>query len=235
VTRSVSALAAARLYLVSDATIAGKPLVSFVPELAAAGVDVLQLRAKHAEAGDLLRWGAELKSACVDAGLPFVINDRPDVAALLGTGVHVGQNDLPVQDARRFVGGHPAPGAARGWRRLVPGTARGPGLVGLSTHARAEIDAACAAADPPDYIAVGPLFETPTKPGRSAVGLELARYAAERVRFPWFAIGGIDGSNLAGVLDAGARRVVVVRAITEAPDPVAATAALRAMLDDAPL
>jgi thiamine-phosphate pyrophosphorylase len=204
----------ARLYLVAGERLAAGRVADVLPELAAAGVDVLQLREKDMEVRDLLRVGAELAEACERAGIPFVLNDRPDVASVLGVGVHVGQDDLPVEHARRLVGGE---------------------VVGLSTHARSEIDAAHAAPVRPDYIAVGPLYATPTKPGRPAVGLELARYAATTAGLPWFAIGGIDESNLGAVLDAGARRIVVVRAVTKAADPVAAAASLRARLDEAPL
>ena len=210
----MTGLATRRLYLVAGFRIGGEPVEKLVPELARAGVDVLQLREKDAEAGDLLRAGAALKQACDEAGIPFIVNDRPDIAALLGVGVHVGQNDIPVADARRFVVGQP---------------------IGLSTHAQGEIDALAGDSVPPDYIAVGPLFETPTKPGRPAVGLELARYAAEHAPVPWFAIGGIDRTNLQHVLSAGARRVVVVRAITEASDPPAAARELREILDGTPL
>ena len=136
-------------------------------------------------------------------GLPLVVNDRPDLAVLCGADfVHVGQEDLPVAEARRFGVG-----------------------VGLSTHAPREVDAADA-----DYIGVGPVFATPTKEGRPAVGLELVRYAAERARSPWFAIGGIDASNVGDVVEAGARRIAVVRAIGEAEDPERAAAELRAAL-----
>lgn len=198
----------ASLYLVAPSTVARGGLAELVPELAAAGVDVVQLREKETEEGDLLRVAAPVLDACRAAGVPFILNDRADVAATLGAdGVHVGQDDLPVSAARRIVGD---------------------GIVGLSTHARAEIDAS--EATTPDYIAVGPVYETPTKPGRPAVGLDLLRYAAERVTRPWFAIGGINATNLDDVLDVGARRIVVVRAITEAPDPVAAAADLAARL-----
>ena len=136
-------------------------------------------------------------------GLPLVVNDRPDLAVLCGADfVHVGQEDLPVAEARRFGVG-----------------------VGLSTHAPREVDAADA-----DYIGVGPVFATPTKEGRPAVGLELVRYTAERARSPWFAIGGIDASNVGDVVEAGARRIAVVRAIGEAEDPERAAAELRAGL-----
>ena len=208
-----AAIEAARLYLVAGAQVSERPLVTLLPELVAAGVDLVQLREKDMEAGNLLREGKTLARACAGAGIPFIVNDRPDVAALLGVGVHVGQNDVPVGAARKFVGDQ---------------------AVGLSTHGRAEIDAALTGSRP-DYIAVGPLFATPTKPGRVAVGLDLARYARERADLPWFAIGGVEESNLGEVLEAGARRIVVVRAITEAPDPVTAAARLRARLDEVPL
>jgi thiamine-phosphate pyrophosphorylase len=138
-------------------------------------------------------------------GVPFGVNDRPDLAVLAGADfVHLGQDDIPVEAARSF--GLP---------------------VGLSTHAPEEIDAARA-----DYIGVGPVYATPTKEGRTPVGLELVRYAAANARAPWFAIGGIDASNVADVVAAGARRIAVVRAIGEADDPERAAAELRAALPD---
>jgi thiamine-phosphate pyrophosphorylase len=208
------AVADARLYLVARATLRGGPLADLVPDLAAVKVDLVQLREKGMEAGDVLRVGRPLADACRGAGVSFVVNDRPDVALALEAGVHLGQNDLPVAVARRILGG---------------------AIVGISTHSRGEIDDALTASEPIDYIAVGPVYETPTKPGRPAVGLDLVRYAAQNVTLPWFAIGGIDSTNLAGVMEAGARRIVVVRAITEAPDPAAAAAELRAQLDQVPL
>ena len=136
-----------------------------------------------------------------------MVNDRPDVAlALRGTGVHVGQDDIPVDIARRIVGR---------------------AIVGLSTHSQRDIAAVPTGVD---YIAVGPVFSTPTKPARPAVGLDLVTHAAENVSIPWFAIGGIDTSNITSVLAAGAQRVVVVRAVTEAKDPVATAEVLRESL-----
>ena len=208
------ALADARLYLVAPATLRAGPLAGLVPDLRAAGVDVIQLREKDMEAGDLLRAGRPVADACRGAGVSFVVNDRPDVALALDAGVHLGQNDLPVAAARRILGG---------------------AVIGVSTHSRDEIDDAVTTTEPIDYIAVGPVYETPTKPGRPAVGLDLVRYAAQRAALPWFAIGGLDATNVAGVIDAGARRIVVVRAITDAPDPAAAAAELRAQLDHVPL
>lgn len=204
----------ARLYLVAGAQIEAGPLVDLVGDLAGAGVDLIQLREKDLEAGDILRAGAPIAEACRAAGVGFVVNDRPDLALALGAGVHVGQNDVPVEVARA----------------IVPGR-----IVGLSTHSEDEVDTALDLGDRIDYFAAGPVFETPTKPGRPQVGLGLIRYAAAHANRPWFAIGGINESNLAEVIEAGARRVVVVRAVTEARDPVAAAARLKNMLGAAPL
>lgn len=203
-----ASIADATLYLVAPAHLDTSDLADLIPELASAGVDIVQLREKDLEAGDILRLAEPILDACRGAGIPFILNDRPDLAATLGAdGVHVGQNDLPVDATRALIDD---------------------ALVGLSTHARSEIDAAAGAA--PDYIAVGPVFDTPTKPGRPGVGFGLLRYAAETITLPWFAIGGIDRATLDDVMEAGATRIVVVRAITEAADPVAAAAALKQQL-----
>jgi thiamine-phosphate pyrophosphorylase len=202
-------LSSARLYLVSAHRIAAGPIEALIGDLARAGVDLFQLREKDMEAGDVVRVGKPIADACRDAGIPFIVNDRADVAVALGAdGVHVGQNDVSPEIARQIVGDR---------------------IVGWSTHTPAEVELAARA--PIDYFAVGPVTETPTKPGRPAAGLELVRHAAGFDGPPWFAIGGIDASNLAQVMEAGARRIVVVRAITEAPDPVAAAAELRQILD----
>jgi thiamine-phosphate pyrophosphorylase len=205
----------ARLYLVSSAEMSVGSLESLVPELCAAGVDCIQLREKQMEAGDLLRVGEPIAEQCELAQVPFIVNDRPDVALALNAGVHLGQNDLPVSHARRIVGD---------------------AIIGLSTHDGEQIDAALSAPKPIDYIAVGPLYETPTKPGRPGVGLDLVRYAASAAAtFPWFAIGGIANKTLEAAMGAGARRIVVVRAITESSDPPAAAHELRGMLEAVPL
>ena len=198
----------ARLYLVAPHRLAAGLLYELVPELAAAGVDLIQLREKEMEAGDVIRVGEPIAAACKAAGVPFIVNDRADVAlALDADGVHVGQNDLPVAATRELVG-----------RRIV----------GWSTHAPEEVDAA--AGHDIDYFAVGPVAETPTKPGRPAAGLDLIRHAARVATQPWFAIGGIDEELLPSVMEAGATRIVVVRAITEAPDPAAAARRLKKMM-----
>lgn len=204
----MSDLSDARLYLVAPHRLAAGLLHELVPELVAAGVDLIQLREKEMEARDVIRVGEPIAAACRSAGVPFIVNDRADVAvALDADGVHVGQNDLPVDVTRRIVG-----------RRIV----------GCSTHAPQEVDAA--AGQDIDYFAVGPVAETPTKPGRPAAGLELIRHAAKVATKPWFAIGGIDHELLPRVLEGGATRIVVVRAITEAADPAAAAAALKETL-----
>lgn len=200
----------ARLYLVAPARVEAGPIADLIPELVAAGVDLFQLREKDMEAGELIRVGEPIRVACATAGIPFIVNDDAEVAAALDAdGLHVGQDDLPVETARS----------------RLPGK-----IVGLSTHSTRQIDSAVPLA--PDYIAVGPVFETPTKPGREAVGLDPVRHASAHVGFPWFAIGGIDARNLEAVVAAGATRIVVVRAITEARDPATAASEMRAILDE---
>ena len=171
------------------------------------GVDVVQVREKTLTDRELLPALEQARAVTGRLGIPLVVNDRPDLALLAGADlVHVGQDDLPLEGVRRL------------------------GLsVGLSTHAPAEIDAADA-----DYIGVGPVYATPTKLGRPAVGVALVRYAAEHARVPWFAIGGIDASNAAEVIAAGATRLAVVRAIGDAPDPERAARELREVLERSP-
>jgi thiamine-phosphate pyrophosphorylase len=190
-------LADRHLYLVTPAR---PDFAAFLEAAIGGGVDVVQVRERSLADGALLDVLAEARSVTAAHGVPFGVNDRPDLAALAEADfVHVGQDDIPVEAARSL--GLP---------------------VGLSTHAPAEIDAARS-----DYIAVGPVHATPTKEGRSAVGLELVRYAAASATLPWFAIGGIDASNVADVVGAGATRVAVVRAIVEADDPERAARELR--------
>ena len=199
-------LAAARLYLVIDAAAAA----AVVPAALEGGVDVVQLREKHASDEEIVRVGGELLALCEEHGALFFVNDRPDLAGACGAhGVHVGQDDEPVESVRATVG---------------DGT-----LIGLSTHSPAQVDAAMRSSA--DYFAVGPVYETPTKTGRPAVGTELVEHAARSATKPWFAIGGIDASNARTVVDAGAERLVVVRAIRDAADPRAAAATLRAFVD----
>lgn len=203
-------LDAALLYLVAPARLAVGALVDLVPELASAGVDLIQLREKEMEAGDLLRVGRPLLEECRRSGIPFIVNDRPDVAVTLDAdGVHVGQNDLPPPAARSIVGSR---------------------IVGVSTHAPQEIDATVQLAHVLDYVAVGPVNETPTKPGRPGTGIALVEHAARTLQLPWFVTGGMSEDTLEPVLAAGARRIVVVRAIAESSDPPAAAARLKQRL-----
>ncbi|MFJ6441515.1 thiamine phosphate synthase [Streptomyces sp. NPDC091649] len=209
-------LSGARLYLCTDARKRQGDLPAFLDAVLAGGVDIVQLRDKGMEAAEELEHLAVLADACRRHGKLLAVNDRADVAHAIGADVlHLGQGDLPVPAARAVIGDER--------------------LVGRSTHAEAEVDAA-AAQDGVDYFCTGPCWPTPTKPGRHAPGLGLVRYAASLGGpRPWFAIGGIDAGNLDQVLDAGARRVVVVRAITEADDPAAATADLARRLRAHPL
>ncbi|HXB46189.1 MAG TPA: thiamine phosphate synthase [Streptosporangiaceae bacterium] len=204
-------LAASRLYLCTDARERQGDLARFLDDVLSSGVDIVQLRQKGLDAGQELRYLEVFRQACAAHGALLAVNDRADVAYACGADVlHLGQDDLPVGIARTVLG--PGP------------------LIGLSSHA--ETEAAAAAAEPAaDYFCTGPVWPTPTKPGRPAPGLDLVRYAAALgTERPWFAIGGIDEGNLDQVLEAGAARIVVVRAITDADDPGAATARLAARL-----
>lgn len=204
-------LAAARLYLCTDARDRQGDLPGFLDAVLGNGVDVVQLRQKGLEAGQELRYLEVFRRACTAHGALLAVNDRADVARVAGADVlHLGQDDLPAGPARQIIGPQP--------------------LIGLSSHAEAE--AVAASAEPAaDYFCTGPVWPTPTKPGRPAPGLDLVRYAAALgTNRPWFAIGGIDEQNLDEVLDAGARRIVVVRVLTEAADPGAVAARLAARL-----
>jgi thiamine-phosphate pyrophosphorylase len=194
----------ARLYLVCS-----EQPVDFLAAVLGAGVDIIQLRMKGASDGEIVAAGRRFARAAGEHGALFILNDRPDLVAATGAdGVHVGQDDVAVSDARAEVG---------------PDR-----IVGLSTHSPEQVDAAGRAAV--DYIGVGPVHATPTKPGRAAVGLGLVRYAAEHASVPFFAIGGISPANVSAVRGAGAERVAVVRALTEARDPAAAARTLRQAL-----
>jgi thiamine-phosphate pyrophosphorylase len=203
-------LAGARLYLCTDARRERGDLAEFLDAALRGGVDVVQLREKGLEARQEMAYAELFADAAGRHGALWAVNDRVDLALATGAdAVHLGQDDLPVPVARRILG--PAP------------------LVGRSTHAESEVDAA--ATEPGvDYFCVGPCWPTPTKPGRPAPGPGLLRHAARSGTRPWFAIGGIDDARLDEVLAAGARRIVVVRAITEAADPEAAARALRGRL-----
>jgi thiamine-phosphate pyrophosphorylase len=212
-------LATARLYLCTDARRERGDLADFTDAALAGGVDIVQLRDKGSageqrfgrlEARDELAACEILAEAARRHGALFAVNDRADIARAAGADVlHLGQGDLPPAVARDIVGPEV--------------------LIGLSTHDAGQV--AAAAESGCDYFCVGPCWPTPTKPGRAAPGLALVREAAQVVvDKPWFAIGGIDARRLPEVLAAGARRIVVVRAITAAEDPRAAAEALRSAL-----
>ncbi|OBB84070.1 thiamine-phosphate diphosphorylase [Mycobacterium colombiense] len=215
----LSVLAGARLYLCTDARRERGDLAEFADAALAGGVDIIQLRDKGSageqrfgplEAREELAACQILADAARRHGALFAVNDRADIARAAGADVlHLGQGDLPPAVARDIAG---------------PDV-----LLGLSSHDREQ--AAAAALGEADYFCVGPCWPTPTKPGRRAPGLGLVRAAAEfGTDKPWFAIGGIDERRLPEVLDAGARRIVVVRAITAAPDPRAAARRLSSAL-----
>jgi thiamine-phosphate pyrophosphorylase len=178
------------------------------------GVDLLQLRDSTLDDDGVLRESARFMALAAETGARFVLNDRPDLAAACGAdGVHLGQDDMTPAAAREIVG----PDA----------------IIGRSTHAPEQ--GAEAAADPDvDYVSIGPVWPTPTKPGRPAAGIEYVRWAAANVDKPWFAIGGVDEATVHEVVAAGASRVVVVRAILDAADPSGAAARLRALVVGAP-
>ena len=223
----------ARLYLCTDARQGRGDFADFVDAAFAGGVDIIQLRDKSLEAAEELELLEVLHQAAHRHDRLWAVNDRADLASLSGAPVfHIGQKDIPLGAARKFLGKD--------------------AMIGLSTHSPEQVDAAIAASagrNGLDYFCVGPVWATPTKPGRAAVGLDLVRYAADAIRrapprrerrrgeragaVPWFAIGGIDLGNVEQVVEAGARRIVVVRAITEADDPADAARALLAALDAA--
>ena len=197
-------LRSARLYLVCD-----EQSDEFLSAVLGAGVDMIQLRMKDAPDAAIVAVGQRFARAASEHGALFILNDRPDLVEAAGAdGVHVGQDDVTVADARGAMGSDR--------------------LVGLSTHSPEQIDAA--ARMPVDYIGVGPVHATPTKPGRPAVGLALVRYAAEHATVPFVAIGGITPANAGAAREAGAERIAVVRALTEAADPAQAARRLRRAL-----
>ena len=187
-----------RLYVIADAHPAFEPIEDFVALVIRAGAGMLQLREKGLEDGALLSVARRCAAVCKREGALFIVNDRVDIALASGAdGVHVGQDDLPVDAVRDIAG---------------PGF-----IIGLSTHTPEQVDRA--QASDVDYIAVGPVHETPTKPGRPAVGLDLVRYAARHSTRPFFAIGGLDSTNIRTVLEAGAGGVSVLRCVSRAARP----------------
>lgn len=200
------------LYLVTPAVPAAGALDDFLPRVLEAGVDMVQLREKHMEAGLLMPYCEIVRRRSEEFGALFIVNDRVDLAIAAGAdGVHLGQDDLPYIYARDLLG------AGR--------------LIGRSTHSPAQLTASISSGA--DYSAIGPIYATPTKPGRPAVGEELIAFASALSSPPVFAIGGIDAQNIGAVIAAGARRACVVRALTESSDPAGVARRLKRALEDA--
>jgi thiamine-phosphate pyrophosphorylase len=199
-------LRTARLYFCCEAHPGGQDPEALLRAALSGGVDVVQLREKKLGRAEIERAASTFRRVCDIYSALFMVNDEPELARTLDAdGVHLGQDDASAEDARELLG----PEA----------------IIGLSTHSEEQI--AASAERPVDYISVGPIWETPTKAGRPAVGLELVSHAADHATRPFFAIGGIDPTNAEQVVRAGARRLCAVRAIRDAADPGAAATALR--------
>jgi len=205
----VSDLAGRRLYLCTP----DRPdLASFVAACVRGGVDIVQLREKNLEARDLLGRARLARAVCADLGVPFILNDRPDLALEAeADGVHVGQDDAPVSLARRILG----PDA----------------IVGLSTHSAADLESALR--EPVDYLSAGPVVPTPTHPGRPSTGVEYAGMATARSRWPVFVTGDVTPTRVPTLVAHGCRQFVTVRWLTQAPDPEEAARALAGAIDEA--
>jgi len=199
-------LRTARLYLCCGARPHGEDPEPLLRAALNGGVDVVQLREKELPRREIELAALTFRRLCDSYSALFIVNDDPDLARTCDAdGVHIGQDDMSASEARAALG----PDA----------------IVGLSTHSEEQI--AASKNQPVDYVSVGPIWETPTKEGRPAVGLDLIRHAAAHAPHPFFAIGGIDAGNASRVVDAGARRLCVVRAIRDAGDPTAAAEELR--------
>jgi thiamine-phosphate pyrophosphorylase len=201
-------LSGRRLYLCTP----DRPdLADFLAACIRGGVDIVQLRDKRLDARPLLARAELAVRVCRDHGVPFILNDRPDLALACGAdGVHVGQDDAPPDLARGILG----PAA----------------IVGYSTHDPAQFDTA--AGEPVDYLSAGPVNETPTKPGRPGTGLGYLAYAAAHATLPWFVTGGVTPETVPSMVEAGASRFVVVRYLTEADDPEANARRLSEAIDN---
>jgi thiamine-phosphate pyrophosphorylase len=198
-------LRTARLYFVCDARPPGD-LEALLRAALGGGVDIVQLREKALGREEIERAATTFRRVADTYSALFIVNDDPEMARLVGAdGVHVGQDDVSAEEARQLLG----PNA----------------IIGLSTHSPEQL--AASAERPVDYVSAGPIWETPTKAGRPAVGLSYIEHAAEHAPHPFFAIGGIEPANAEQVVRAGAERLCAVRAIRDAADPAAAAAALR--------
>ena len=185
-------------------------LPQFVDACIRGGVDIVQFRDKEADARTILKRGGLARDVCRSYGVPFILNDRPDLALEMGAdGVHVGQDDAPPALARKILG----PSA----------------IIGLSTHSQDDLIGA--EREPIDYISVGPINPTPTKPGRAGVGLGYLRFAADEASVPFYVTGGVNPRSIGDLLDSGGTRFVAVRWLTEAEDAYEAAKALRRAID----
>jgi thiamine-phosphate pyrophosphorylase len=204
-------LRTARLYFVCEAMPGGREPEALLDAALSGGVDIVQLREKQLGREEIERSAQTFRRLCDTFSALFVVNDDPYLAhACDADGVHLGQDDMQVEEAREILG---------------PDM-----IIGLSTHSKEQLAASGGTSSAVDYVSVGPIWETPTKAGRPGVGLELVEHAAAQAPHPFFAIGGVDASNAAAVVAAGAHRLGVVRAIRDAEDPAAAAEALRGAL-----
>ena len=210
--RSRERIERVQLYLVTDASPCSQPIERCLREAIAGGVGMVQLREKGLSDARFLDVATRCASVCRDENIPFIVNDRLDIALACGAdGVHVGQEDLPVASIRSVAGDD--------------------FIVGLSTHSPEQIEEAARLG--PDYIGVGPIHETPTKEGRKAVGVQLVSYAAAHAVQPFFVIGGLDPTNVGEVVRAGARGVSVLRWVGQAVDPMDAVRELLEQMQEA--
>lgn len=208
-------LSGATLYGIIDlGYVAAEELESMTHAVITGGIDIIQLRAKNCDPSDIEKWSRQLLPICRDSGVPYIVNDYPDVAAEVGAdGVHVGQDDLSMDEVRAIVGNEM--------------------LVGRSTHSVAQA-AAAAADERTDYIGFGPLFSTPTKPEYQPIGIdEIQTVHRAHPDLPIFCIGGIKKDNLPRVVDAGAKRAVIVSGILQAKDVAGYVAQSKAILSEA--
>jgi thiamine-phosphate pyrophosphorylase len=204
-------LRTARLYFVCDAMPGGRDLEALLHAALSGGVDIVQLREKELGHDEIERSAQTFRRLCDTYSALFIVNDDPYLAQSCDAdGVHLGQDDMSVEEAREILG---------------PET-----IIGLSTHSKEQLAASGGMPSAVDYVSVGPVWETPTKAGRPGVGLGLVEHAAANAPHPFFAIGGIDTANAAEIVAAGAHRLGVVRAIRDAEDPAAVAEALRGAL-----
>jgi thiamine-phosphate pyrophosphorylase len=204
-------LRTARLYFVCEAMPGGRDPEALLHAALSGGVDIVQLREKRLGRDEVERSAQIFRRLCDTHSALFIVNDDPYLARSCDAdGVHLGQDDMPVKDAREILGPEM--------------------IVGLSTHSKEQLAASGGTSSAVDYVSVGPIWETPTKAGRPGVGLGLVEHAAASAPHPFFAIGGIDPGNAGEVVAAGAERLGVVRAIRDADDPAAVAAALRGAL-----